>query len=72
MHSILAQACGCAAGVIRFVERLHAGNATMHACEFRVVHRLAMFEARDACVIVWSDGIQRYPQRFVTDHMDAW
>ena len=72
VHPILAQACGCAACVIRFVERLHAGNAAMHACQFRVVHGLAMFEARDACVIFWSDGIKRDPQRFVTDHMDAW
>ena len=61
MHAILAKAYGCAACVIRFVERLHAGDAAMHACELRVVHGLAMFEARDACVIFWSDGIQRYP-----------
>jgi hypothetical protein len=72
VHSIIAKACRCAAGIIRFVKRLHAGNATMHTCEFRVVHGLAMFEARDACVIFWSDGIQRYPQRFVTDHVDTW
>ena len=60
VHSIIAKACRCDARIIRFVERLHAGNATMHTCEFRVVHGLAMFEARDACVIFWSDGVKCY------------
>ena len=60
VHSIVAKAGRCAACIIRFVERLHAGNAAMHACEFRVVHRLAMFEARDTCVIFWSDGVKCY------------
>ena len=68
----MAKACRCTAGIIRFVERLHAGNATMHPCKFRIVHGLAMFEARDACVIFWSDGIKRYTQRFITDRVDTW
>ena len=72
VHSIIAKACRCDAGIIRFVKRLHAGNATMHAREFRVVHGLAMFEARDTCVIFWSDGVKRYTQRFVTDRVDTW
>jgi hypothetical protein len=71
VHSIIAKACRCDAGIIRFVKRLHAGNATMHACKFRVVHCLAMFEACDTCVIFWSDGIKRYTQRFITDGVDA-
>jgi hypothetical protein len=60
VHSIIAKACRCDAGIIRFVKRLHAGNAAMHACEFRIVHGLAMFEACDACVIFWSDGVKCY------------